>query len=227
MNFPLWLKYMLIGILAISVLVLVLLILAGRFDYWQAWLFGSINIILVIFLFAFFTDKIGIIRERMHPGSGTKWWDKLFWALYGPMNLAIIIVAALDAGRFRWSPEFSYVVYILGYVLYLIANSLHLWAILANEFYTSTVRLQDERGQFVIESGPYRLVRHPGYLGIILMLLCIALLLGSLWALIPFAIVLILLILRTALEDKTLYNELDGYRHYMQKTRYRLFPGIW
>jgi protein-S-isoprenylcysteine O-methyltransferase Ste14 len=227
MKLPSWFRYTLIGILAICLLVVILLVIAGRSDYWQAWVFGFVNMIIMILLFLFFADKIGIIRERMHPGAGTKWWDKLFWALYGPMNLAIIIVAALDAGRFRWSPEFHPAVYLTGYVLYLTANTLHLWAILSNEFYTSTVRLQDDRGQFVIESGPYRLVRHPGYLGIILMLFCIALLLGSLWALVPFGIVLVLLIIRTALEDSTLRHELAGYSDFIQKTRYRLFPGIW
>jgi protein-S-isoprenylcysteine O-methyltransferase Ste14 len=220
-------KPMLIGILAVCLLVTILLLIAGRSDYWQAWIFGIVNIIIIIILFSLFTEKIGIIRERMQPGAGTKWWDKIFWMLYGPMNLAIIIVAALDAGRFHWSPDLSIFIYIAGYLLYLFANSFHLWAILTNEFYTSTVRLQHERGQVVIESGPYRVVRHPGYLGITLMLFCIALLLGSLYAMIPFGIVFLLLFLRTMMEDKTLQNELPGYSEFTNKTRYRLIPGVW
>ena len=220
-------KPMMIGILAVCLLVVILLVIAGRSTYWQAWLFGAVNLVLIIILFARFSQKIGIIRERMHPGTGTKWWDKLFWMIYGPMNLAIIIVAALDAGRFGWSPAFPVYVYIAGYLLYLFANTIHLSAILTNEFYTSTVRLQEERGQVVIKSGPYQYVRHPGYLGITLMLFCIALVLGSLWALIPFGAVFLLLILRTMLEDKTLRDELPGYLEYAQKTRFRLIPGIW
>ena len=218
---------MLTGILAISILVLLLLLLAGRIDYWQAWLFGSVNLIIIVLLFAVFSDKIGIIRERMRPGSGTKWWDKLFWMIYGPMNLAIIVVAGLDAGRFNWSPDFSGYIYFFAYLIYLSANTIHLSAILVNEFYTSTVRLQDERGQVVIRSGPYRYVRHPGYSGIVLMLFCIALVLGSLWALIPFTIVFALLVIRTLLEDKTLITELPGYAEYARETRFRLIPGIW
>ena len=217
---------MIIGNLAICLLVIILLLIAGRSDYWQAWIFGAVNIVIMIILFSVFAEKIGIIRERMHPGVGTKWWDKVFWMIYGPMNLAIITVAALDAGRYHWSPGFPPAVYVVVYLLYLFANTIHLWAILSNDFYTSTVRLQHERGQIVIESGPYRLVRHPGYLGISLMLFCIALLLGSLWALVPFSIVFLLLVTRTILEDKTLKNELPGYLEYAQKTRYRLFPGI-
>jgi protein-S-isoprenylcysteine O-methyltransferase Ste14 len=221
------LKQMLVGILAVSLLVFILLLVAGRSNYWQAWLFGGVNTLIIVILFSAYSEKIGIIRDRMHPGVGTKWWDKLFWMIYGPMNLAIIIVAALDAGRFQWSPPFSPVVYFLAYVLYLVATITHLGAILSNEFYTSTVRLQEERGQGVVTAGPYRLVRHPGYLGIILMLFCIALVLGSLWALIPFTVVFILLIIRTQLEDKTLKNELSGYREYAEMTRYRLFPKVW
>ena len=218
---------MYIGIAAICALVAILLLIAGRSDYWQAWIFGAINIVIMIILFSVFAEKVGIIRERMHPGIGTKWWDKVFWMIYGPMNLAIITVAALDAGRYNWSPDFHLAVYVAGYLLYLLANTIHLWAILTNDFYTSTVRLQHERGQVVIMSGPYRLVRHPGYLGITLMLFCIALLLGSLYAMIPFGIVLILLIMRTLLEDKILQNELPGYQAYTKKTRHRIFPGIW
>lgn len=213
--------------MAICVLIIILLLIAGRTDYWQAWIFAAVNLGIMIILFSAFSKKIGIIRERMKPGVGTKWWDKLFWMIYGPMNLVILIIAALDVGRFHWSPSFSPVVYIISYIGYLFANVIHLWAIISNDFYTSTVRLQEERGQVVIESGPYRLIRHPGYFGIVLMLFFIALLLGSLWALIPFSIVFILIIIRTMLEDKTLKNELNGYNEYVEKTRYRLFPGIW
>ena len=218
---------MLIGIIVIGFLLVILLFIAGRSDYWQAWVFFAVNTGIMIILFSALNEKIGIIRERMHPGVGTKWWDKVFWMIYGPMNLAILVVAALDAGRYFWSPPFPATVYIIGYIAYLLANAVHLWAIISNDFYTSTVRLQEERGQQVIDSGPYRLLRHPGYFGISLMLFCIALLLGSLWAMIPFSIVFILLIIRTMLEDKTLINELSGYREYTQKTRYRLIPGIW
>ena len=145
---------MIIGIVAICVLVTLLLLIAGRSNYWQAWIFGAVNMVIMIILFSVFAEKIGIIRERMHPGIGTKWWDKVFWMIYGPMNLAIITVAALDAGRYSWSPDFHLAVYIAGYLLYLLANTIHLWAILSNDFYTSTVRLQHERGQVVIKSRP-------------------------------------------------------------------------
>ena len=117
-------KPIIIGILAICILVTLLLLLAGRSNYWQAWVFGMVNMAIMIILFSVFRQKIGIIRERMHPGIGTKWWDKVFWMIYGPMNLAIITVAALDAGRYNWSPDFHFVLYIAGYLLYLFATCL-------------------------------------------------------------------------------------------------------
>ncbi len=167
------------------------------------------------------------MKERTKPGSDTKWWDRLFWALFGPMNLAIIITASLDAGRFHWSRSMPLLIYPLGYVLYLCSSSLHFWAIRANRFYTSTVSIQPENGQEVIQSGPYRFIRHPGYLGIAMMVVSIAVVLGSLWAIVPAACVVVLLVMRTVLEDSALKQELPGYQVYSKKVRYRLVPKIW
>ncbi len=220
-------RFMFVGFIAIAVLLIFIFILAGTWRYWQAWLFGAMNSIIIGCLFMGFADRTMLISERINSGTNTKWWDKVFWIVYGPMNLAIIIIASLDAGRYHWTPALPASLYVLGYALYLFSNFIHLWAILSNEFYASTVRIQDERGQVVVVNGPYRWIRHPGYLGISLMLLCIAIVLGSLRALIPVFCVWILLILRTYMEDKTLQKELDGYSAYAQKTKYRLLPGIW
>jgi protein-S-isoprenylcysteine O-methyltransferase Ste14 len=220
-------KSIIMGFLALSVMITIMLLLAGRIDFWQAWLFATVNLIIILVLFTAFSGMTKLIKERMKPGVGTKRWDKIFWMLYGPMNLMILIIASLDAGRFYWSPNFPAIVYVLAYGVYLLANFIHLWAIVSNDFYTSTVRIQEERGQVVVDKGPYRFIRHPGYLGILLMLLCMALVLGSLYALIPYGVVFLLLIIRTYLEDNTLKEELDGYKAFTKKTRFRLIPGIW
>jgi protein-S-isoprenylcysteine O-methyltransferase Ste14 len=102
-----------------------------------------------------------------------------------------------------------------------------LWAIWINRFFSSVVRIQKERGQEVIQDGPYRFVRHPGYVGGILLALGNALVLGSLWALIPAGIMSLLLVIRTYLEDITLQRELPGYTDYTRKVKYRLLPWIW
>jgi protein-S-isoprenylcysteine O-methyltransferase Ste14 len=97
----------------------------------------------------------------------------------------------------------------------------------SNRFFSTAVRIQDDRGQTVAQGGPYRYVRHPGYVGFILAGASTALLLGSLWALVPSAISGALLVVRTALEDRTLCAELDGYEEYSRRVRHRLVPGIW
>jgi protein-S-isoprenylcysteine O-methyltransferase Ste14 len=206
---------------------IILLLIAGRTSYWQAWIFCVTCFLLVVGLSVVFGKDFNSIRDRMKSGPGTKWWDKLFWMIYGPMNMAIVIVAALDAGRFLWSATFPWYLYMAGYFVFIFSAILHLWAIYSNEFYARTVRIQGERDQTVVEKGPYRYVRHPGYTGIMLMVTSMALILGSLWALVPAIIVSLLLLIRTILEDRTLREELAGYRNYSMKVRFRLVPGLW
>ena len=102
-----------------------------------------------------------------------------------------------------------------------------MWALIENRFFSSVVRIQVERGHAVCDSGPYRIVRHPGYTGNILALLGIVLALSSMWTLIPAAVALIIAVIRTVLEDQTLQDELPGYRDYAQRVRYRLIPGVY
>ena len=102
-----------------------------------------------------------------------------------------------------------------------------MWALAENRFFSSVVRIQTDRGHVVCDTGPYRIMRHPGYAGNILPLLGIVLALGSLWTIIPAVVALVIAIVRTALEDQTLQEELPGYREYAQRVRYRLLPGIY
>ena len=113
------------------------------------------------------------------------------------------------------------------FVLILLGYSIVYWAMWTNDFFSSRVRIQTDRGQYVVTNGPYRFVRHPGYVGAIIFLPASALLLGSIYALIPVAIDIFLLIIRTYLEDLTLQKELPGYTDYVKKVRFRLIPCIW
>lgn len=223
MNFSLILR----GAVAILFLITLLIILAGRLNYWQAWLFGLICLLVVIGISFLFGRNFKEIQDRTKSGPDTKWWDILFWLIYGPMNLTILVIAGLDAGRFHWSPAYSSYLYFVAYLVFIVSALIHIWAIWSNKFYASTVRIQHDKEQTVISDGPYRYVRHPGYLGIILMVSSMALALGSLWALIPAVLVGVLLIIRTALEDRTLRKELIGYTEYCQKVKFRILPGIW
>ena len=216
-----------LGFFALSLMIAMILVLAGRINYWQGWAFGGITVILLLVKSIFFPSKGDLIKERIKPGPGTKWWDKIFYAFYIPAFFAIIIVGSLDGGRFRWTAPLPIFVYISGYIIYIFSISIFLWAQQINRFFSSVVRIQYDRGHEVIQTGPYQYVRHPGYIGGILMAISTALVLGSLYALIPAGIVTILLIIRTYLEDTSLQKELSGYAEYAKKVRYRLMPGIW
>ena len=209
---------------------LVLLVCGGDFGWWQAW--GYSLLIVAI--------GIGgrIWAERQHPGllverqsaekfQDAKAWDKVLAPLMAlSLSYPLPIVAGLDH-RFGWSPEFSLWLIVLGFILTSLGYAFAVWAMAENRFFSSVVRIQTDRGHAVCDSGPYRLVRHPGYAGNIPPLLGIVLALGSVWALIPGVAVLIIAVVRTALEDQTLQEELSGYRDYARRVRYRLIPGIY
>jgi protein-S-isoprenylcysteine O-methyltransferase Ste14 len=166
------------------------------------------------------------VAERGQPQE-MKDWDKLVGGLWG---LAIYIVLPLVAGldvRFAWTGELSLAWHVAGAVAQVIGLALTAWAMIANAYFSTAVRVQSERGHTVCRSGPYRLVRHPGYVGFILQSISLPILLGSFWALVPGIIAAALMVLRTALEDRTLQAELPGYKEYVQEVRYRLAPGVW
>ncbi len=215
------------GLLALLSIIAVVFLLAGRLSYWQGWAFSIVTVLLVLLQLILFAPKTDLARERFKPGPGTKSWDKLFWALYAPLFFAILILACLDAGRFRWSPELPLLAYLIGYLAYIYSIYLYSWAMWVNPWFSSTVRIQTDREQQVVQTGPYQVVRHPGYTAGILMALSTALVLGSLWALIPAGLVVILLIIRTVLEDRTLRHELPGYAAYARTVQYRLVPKLW
>ncbi len=136
-----------------------------------------------------------------------------------------VIVAGLDH-RFGWSPVFPTWLTLLGFISIAWGYAFSVWALVENRFFSSVVRIQTDRGHLVCDTGPYRIVRHPGYAGNILPLAGIVLALGSIWTLIPAMVALIITVIRTTLEDQTLQDELPGYREYAQRVRYRLIPGI-
>jgi protein-S-isoprenylcysteine O-methyltransferase Ste14 len=215
------------GLGMILILTALLLLIAGRPSYWQAWVFGGVNCLLVLALSIWLSDQADLIRSRMKPGPSTKGWDRVLMALFFPLALMVPAVASLDAGRFGWSRQLPAAVYIAGYIVFVLCALIHIASIRVNSFYTSTVSIEPDRGHQVIDSGPYRFVRHPGYTGIIFMEAGIALVLGSVWALVPAGMVTLILLTRTVLEDRALRAELPGYGDYAGRVRYRLLPGIW
>jgi protein-S-isoprenylcysteine O-methyltransferase Ste14 len=224
---PEYKKILIKGVIRLFIFLILLFLIAGRITYWQGWVFSGTLIIQFIVAYPLFSDRMDLIKERLKPGPGTKWWDKIFLTFLVIFGLAIFIISLLDSGRFRWTTYFPGIVYLVGYLLYLVSIVIGYWAMRVNRFFSSVVRIQKDRNQIVIQSGPYQFVRHPGYAGGILASLSIPLMLGSIAGLMPVVFIIIILILRTYLEDITLQMELDGYVEYTKKVKYKLIPGIW
>ena len=203
-----------------------LFLVSGRLDYWQAWVYTIMNLIILILMGTLLTKNAELVEERLNPKEGMKGWDKFYFALTTPLYMIALLVGGLDA-RFGWTTNMPLVVYWTGVVIYLIGQAVFLWARYTNNYFSSVVRIQTDRGQTVCKNGPYCYVRHPGYVGGFLFTITIGITLGSWWASIPQVIAALMLVWRTAREDKTLQAELPGYTEYTTQTRYRLLPGIW
>lgn len=169
----------------------------------------------------------GLLEERLRPKEGVKVWDK--WLTGFGLSLlfpVILVVAGMDYGRFHWSriPLWGSVT---AFGFYLLGTAFSLWALYTNRFFSRYVRIQKDRGHCVISHGPYRFVRHPGYVGVAVATLSLPIALASWWALLLALVSLATLLIRTALEDRTLHEELEGYVEYAGRVRYRLIPGVW
>jgi protein-S-isoprenylcysteine O-methyltransferase Ste14 len=200
---------------------------AGTLQWTEAWVFIILYTVAVTAAVAWMKKKApGLFKERTRRKKDAKTWDKIFMALYSFFLLVLLILPGLDAVRFRWS-RLPSIAKVLGFVGYLPGFAIAFWAMRENAFLSDVVRIQEDRGHTVCTTGPYKLVRHPMYVGVILIMICFPFSLGSLYTLIPAAIIIILFIFRTALEDKTLLEELPGYKEYAQKVRHRLIPGVW
>ncbi|GAB4160393.1 MAG: isoprenylcysteine carboxylmethyltransferase family protein [Candidatus Promineifilaceae bacterium] len=168
-----------------------------------------------------------MLAERARPHADKRKWDMALLATMGVLMVAQYVIASLDV-RLSWSPPLPLALQIMGLVIAVVGyDFLLVWAMASNAFSVATVRIQTERQHTVVSTGPYRYVRHPGYLGALLLHWGAPFMLNSLWALIPAGMLTLVLLVRTALEDKTLLAELPGYQAYAAKVRYRLLPGIW
>jgi protein-S-isoprenylcysteine O-methyltransferase Ste14 len=208
-------------------LVALVFVPAGRIDWIPGWIFIAV-LVAAFSLAALLMTRLNpvIFRARSRFQPGTKTWDLVLLAVLLPAMVAEIPVATLDAGRMRWSEVPLWVV-LLGYALLLGSIAVTTWAQAVNPYFEPGVRIQEERAQHVISSGPYKFVRHPGYSAAIVMFVAMPLALASWWALLPAALASALLVVRTGLEDSLLRAELSGYADYARRTRHRLVPGLW
>jgi protein-S-isoprenylcysteine O-methyltransferase Ste14 len=213
--------------ISILLMGLVMFLSAGRLDWPAAWVFLGTYVLVILTLGVWVIRKFpDVVNERGKIAHDAKSWDKVLMTIYSVMLLVVFAVAGLDAGRFGWS-VMPVALQVVGFAALIFSMTVTYWAMANNPFLSTVVRIQDDRGHYVVTSGPYRCVRHPMYAAIFLMWPGVALELGSWWALIPAAIIVSVFVIRTALEDRTLQADLPGYAEYAQRVRYRLMPGVW
>ena len=222
------LRKRIVGVLAVILIMDLLLFLpAGRLDWPAAWILSLLYGVLLLAYAVWGTLKApDLLEERSQVADNVKAWDKVIMAIYTVLLLATLVLAGLDVGRVRWS-QMAVGWQVVGLVGVILSGGLVFWTILTNAYLGRMVRIQEDRGHHVVTGGPYHYVRHPMYVGIILLFPCMALFLGSWWALVPASLIGMLMVLRTALEDRTLQAELPGYAEYAQRVLYRLLPGVW
>jgi protein-S-isoprenylcysteine O-methyltransferase Ste14 len=213
----------------IIILPLTPLLITGQWDWWEAWVYAAISI------FGFIISRY--LASRQHPDllvergkflqhANPEAWDKVLSPLLALGPGLIPLVAGFDR-RFGPSAQFSLPIKVAAILILLAGFALASYALITNRFFSGMVRIQSERGHHVISTGPYRWIRHPGYAGALISYLATPILLESWWAMIPVGLTLIIIIIRTDLEDQALGRKLEGYQAYAQKVPYRLFPGIW
>ena len=220
-------KRMLQVILQLLIMSALLFLLAGTLNWPMAWALVAVQLGVLVFNIIYILPRNPeAIAERSEIKAGTKGWDRVIISLVSLSSIALLLVCGLDY-RFGWSPGYALWIHILGLIAVALGNLLFSWALASNKFFATTVRIQDERAHQVAYSGPYRYVRHPGYVGYITFTMATPVALGTLWGLIPGALVALGMAVRTAMEDRTLRAELPGYQDYAAQVRFRLIPGVW
>jgi protein-S-isoprenylcysteine O-methyltransferase Ste14 len=219
-------KRLLLGGVSTLVQAAVLFGAAGRLDWTMGWAFVGVYAAGGMAIAALMEPELIAERAKIKPDART--WDTMLMGVSKLLNLMLPLVAGLDM-RLGWTQHTARptAANLSGLIFTALGQLLSSWAVVSNEFFSDVIRIQTDRGHTVISDGPYRLMRHPGYTGLILYSLAAPFLLDSPWALIPGGLTISLVIARTVVEDRTLLKELDGYQEYAAQVRYRLLPGVW
>lgn len=220
-------KYFFKSLIGVSFFILFLFISSGKVNYIQGWIYFFINVIGLFLNIITIPSNDDLIKERQKTGDNIKDWDKKILGISALFTIISYIVAGLDSGRFHWSPEINIKYSIFGAFIVLIGQIIFLVAKSQNNFFSSVARIQTERNHSVCNNGFYKVVRHPGYIGMIISWVGFPIVMTSIYSLVPVIISIILIVLRTNLEDKMLEEELVGYDNYSQEVKYKLIPYIW
>lgn len=205
------------------------LLISWRWGWWEAWVYALVAILGFVVSRALAARRHPDLlaeRARMLRHDDAETWDKVLAPLVGLGGGLIPLVAGLNA-RFDPSTAFGLPLKIGALALILAGYALGAYALMANRYFSGMVRIQSERDHHVVSGGPYRWVRHPGYAGALVTYLATPIFLDAPWAFIPALLLTIVLLVRTALEDRTLQQRLEGYRDYAARVPYRLLPGVW
>ena len=220
-------RYIIQRMIIFFVFAAILFAAAGTLHWIRGWSYFLYMLLIEVCTLTILARKAPeTLNQRGTLHAGVKTFDKVFMIVWLTLSLATALVAGFDAVRFRWSSMPIATLYV-GAALVFVVSIFGTWVMVENEHFEQFVRIQTDRKHRVVTSGPYRIVRHPAYAGTILGALGVPLMLGSWWTFAPAGAVILLFIIRTGLEDQTLRKELEGYEAYAQRTRYRLFPGIW
>jgi len=213
--------------LIVLIQAVVLFASAWNWKWWNAWVYLALYLAYLVFNAVILLGKHKeLVEERSQVGEGAKNWDKVIGIITGICGFACLIISGLDV-RFGLPGSIPLWIQVAAFLLMAGTYPLFTWAMVSNRFFSTIVRIQKDRGHTVETGGPYHYVRHPGYASLLCSYITIPLALGSLWACIPMALLVVNLVIRTTLEDRTLQNELDGYKAYASQERYRLIPGVW
>jgi protein-S-isoprenylcysteine O-methyltransferase Ste14 len=215
------------GIIGLGLFAGLWFVIAGRLTWWQGWVF-LFSFIAYTSVLVWRLSKLNpeLVRERNQPAEKAEPWDRVVMGIYTVILLILLIVTALDGGRYLWS-SVPLGIQLIGWLLLAVAGLMVWHVMMTNAYLSSWARLQEDREQVVVQEGAYRHIRHPMYLGIIVAFLGIPLALGSWWAMIPSIVIDGLFVYRTYREDLMLIHGLSGYAEYTERVRYRLLPGIW
>jgi protein-S-isoprenylcysteine O-methyltransferase Ste14 len=206
----------------------ILFVSAGKLAWINGWIYAG----LVSIYWVISTALLARVNPEMlnARGSvvkeGTKGFEKIWIVIYPTLTFVNLVVMGFDAVRFQWSSMPFWLTYV-GMFMFIAASPIALWAMAVNKFFEWTARIQDDRQQYICTSGPYKIMRHPGYASGIVSVLAYPFILGSWWGFVLSGILAIIIVIRTSLEDRMLQKELTGYREYAQKVKYRLIPFIW
>jgi protein-S-isoprenylcysteine O-methyltransferase Ste14 len=199
------------------------LVSAGRLDLPWVWALLAVHATLLTIGYSLLDPTLG--EERVRPGPGAT--DAPLRRMIAVLLLTHLVVVGLDIGRFHWSGSIPAAVRVPALVLFACGLGFSLWAMVVNRFFSSAIRLQTDRGHRVIDSGPYSLVRHPGYAGLLVSATAGGVVMGSWWSLLPLGLAFVVVLRRLVIEDVFLHRELEGYATYAGRVRYKLVPGLW